>query len=236
MIVVYILFFMSLIIIILHAYVYKFAPNPENLLIKGDTNEILDLADNGDLVFFSGNTFGEKSIKWYHSSHWSHCGIIIKDFDGENKGPLVPYILESDLGQGYKDGPRVMRLKDKFERWKGHNNVGWRRFIGKRPSKYDLLRLSQMYIHLEFDKSLMAWFFADDTKSLGYEYFKDDDKIFCSELVADILQKLNILSKTHHPSWYTPENFASGKGIDLKNGLFSSLEVFKNVQTKSSSS
>lgn len=180
----------------------------EYLNFENITNveDILNNSKNGDLLFLSGSTHGEKAIRWYHSSQWSHCSFIFRDVD-ENTGKDIAYIFESDLGQGSKDGPRVMRLKDKLDRWKGENIIAWKKYNGDIKT-YDILKIATFY-HInnyDFDNKMYSWFFSSNPNSFFYKYVKDEKKVFCSELVADVLQKLGIISKDHTPSWYTPKD------------------------------
>jgi hypothetical protein len=109
---------------------------------KGSEKELLDEVENGDLLFFTGETYGEKAIRWYSGSNFSHICMVFRD--NEN-GSSVSFVWEADVGQRYKEGPRVMRLKEKLERWKGVKICALKKMIGKRPSTLDILKVVERY-------------------------------------------------------------------------------------------
>jgi hypothetical protein len=192
-----------------------------DVLPTATKSDLLSNVDNGDILFFAGTTFGEKSIKWYHKSEWNHCCFVFRDVD-ETTGLDTPFILESDLGQRHRDGPRVMKLEEKLKLWKGHHIGMWRKYIfADRPNKYDILKIATNYFtgDFGFDKSMYSWFFSGNPESKIFKSLKDPKKIFCSELVASTLQDLNILDKEKIPAWYSPQHFASN--VKLIKGHYS---------------
>lgn len=162
------------------------------------TTKLLEKADNGDLLFFSGDTIGEKAIKVYTGSCYTHVAFVFRDLDEEQTPPVeVAFIWEADLGQGYRDGARVMRLSDKLKRWKGRPVIGWRK-SKERPDKQSILKSINQNVKLDMDSSMVAWIFP---------FLKQPNKVFCSELVALTLQDLGMLGKTR-PSSFSPKDFA----------------------------
>ena len=81
--------------------------------VVDEAARVLAEADTGDLIFFSGTSFGERSIKLYSRSVWTHVGIVFRDPDGDSSSKL--FLAEADVGQRKKDGPRVILLSEKFE-------------------------------------------------------------------------------------------------------------------------
>ncbi len=230
------IFVLCLLFLSWFAIIFFTAPNIETYISKNNVSltqldDLVNTADNGDLIFLAGDTFSERSIRRYHGSFYSHCCIIFRDKDEsvEGKGEIVPYVFESDMGQGYRDGPRVMRLTDKLSRWKGLKYGLWKRYspLKDRPSSEDIRRVAQNFLKYNFDKSMVSWIFSGYPESALFLYFKPPKTLFCSELVALALQNLGIIEKDHSPTWYTPENFASGKGVVLKRGSYNEARYFK---------
>lgn len=137
-------------------------------------NEInIDSLETGDLIFFSGTTLGEKAIRFYSQSCWSHVGVILKDsFDNSEPSKESCYIWEFD-----HDGPHLRLLKDKLERWKGEKYVGVLR-VYPEITRQDIYENIDKYKDKEFDSSMVKWLIP---------YF-ENDKVFCSEMIADLLK------------------------------------------------
>jgi hypothetical protein len=173
-------------------------------------NDLLNEANNGDLLFFAGDTYGEKTIRWYTRSYFNHVAIVFRDIDWDASPPtLIAFIAEADLGQGYKEGVRVMRLADKLKRWKGEKIGGFKRLMSvNRPSTNDILLTIEKYLAYGMDRSMMCWLFSSYPQSIFYKYFKPEKSFFCSEFVATILCKLGI-QKTKNADAFTPEDFFS---------------------------
>ena len=105
----------------------------------------------------------------------------------------------------------------------------WKRFspLEAKFSSENLRSIAQNLLEYSFDKSMVSWIFSGHPESALYLYFKPPKTLFCSELVAFVLQTLGILEKDHSPTWYTPENFASGKGVKLKKGKYNEERYFR---------
>lgn len=182
------------------------------------SSKILDKVKNLDLLFFTGTSQGERAIRVWHSSYYSHVCIVVRD---DNTPGAPAFIWESDLGHKYKDGPRLMRLSEKLERWKGDKIGMWRRYIpsgpvsGNKPSAEDILKIVQEYLKTGagMDINMLSWFLSDYPDTAAFRFLKGNN-VFCSELVAGTLQKLGILPKDKNPSWYTPDFFS--KPLNVK--------------------
>lgn len=200
--------------------VYLFSPSFPSKLATLTKEEILNSVDNGDLLFLSGNTFAEKVIKFWHSSYYTHVAIIFKD----ERGVKTPtrentlFVWESDVGQRTKDGPRIMKLVDKLDRWKGDKIGMIRKFHGIKPSTFDIVEIAKQYVDRGMDIDMISWFFSSFPESRIFKHLKSDKRMFCSELVAETLQNLGILKKDKHPASYTPQDFSV---IIPKQGFYS---------------
>ncbi len=202
-------------------------------------DNLLNKVQNGDLIFLAGKSQGERAIRFFHSSYYSHMGMIfvdernaVKDANGNVPVENKIFIWEADLGQGSRSGPRVMKLADKLKRWKGEKIGMWKRYINEtRPSTKDILSVVQLYLSskIHMDLSMVSWFFARWPKSALFKYFKmgdgDGENVFCSELMVATLQKLDIIDSDKHPSWYSPEDFVRDK-VPLAKGTYGVANYF----------
>ena len=188
----------------LQAYVQKFGDD----LNWVSNEEFFKEAENGDLVFASGNTRGEKTCRACTGSIYSHVGLLFREKHPET-GEEVLYIWDSDLGQQTKEGPRVLELKNKLERYRGYPYLMWRKLKGPRPSTEAILRVVQDYAGHEFDNKILTWWTSEGVLSPFYRWAKSDDKVFCSELVALTLQHeaVGMLDSSKRAAWYSPASF-----------------------------
>ena len=183
-------------------------------------HQLIATVDNGDLIFLSGSTFSEKTIKFWTRSHFSHVGIIVREIDAES-GESVPYILEADYGGGHKDGVRLMKLEDKLSRYRGSSIGGWRRRVGYRPKTDKMLKFVGELLdrNFEMDPNMLCWLFSNAPDGPLYRVVRspNDRVIFCSEMVIAYMRKLGMATlptdtrngDTRHPTWYSPQTLAA---------------------------
>jgi hypothetical protein len=188
--------FIILLLIIVYFVLWKFY-KWENFT-RTSLSTFLNEADNGDLLFLSGTTFPEQSIKFWTCSQFSHVALIFKE-DNET------YLWEADSGQGYRSGPRVIRVKDKLDRWKGKRVAGWCKLKGTRPTTKQILDVVAKYVTYDMDTSLLVWMLP----FIG----REKNKIFCSEVVALTLQHTNKLDKNIRPTSFSPKSLMNEKEI-----------------------
>ena len=169
---------------------------------------ILKNAQNGDIILTSGDTKGEKTCRWCTGSVFSHVGFLFREVHPKTHEDIV-YIFDCDLGQGTKDGVRVMPLRDKLHRYGGFRVGAWKKLLSQnRPTTEKILELVPKYLPLEFDDKILTWWVAKKGEQGAlYHFLKNQQKVFCSELVASILQSLHILKKDRVPAWYCPGYF-----------------------------
>ncbi len=187
-------------------------------------SDILDTLQNGDLVFLSGTSSGEKSCKWFSGSHFSHVGIILVEYD-EPKAEYVRYILECDVGQQTKDGVRIMLLQKKIQNYKGEKYGAIRR-ITTNPKTQDMLLFLEKYKNYDLDHDMICWMFSGCR--VLHNLVKPKRKLFCSELVATCLMDLGLMKRTKLPAWYSPATFEKASiKADLLGVDYGELEYFK---------
>lgn len=161
------------------------------------SSDLLNIADNGDLIFFSGDTAGERFIRWGTNSYVSHVGLLFKEGDDV-------YILDCDLGQKSRDGVRVMKLKDKLERYKGLKLGVLKKYLGVRPEYNKFITLMEKYLSFDFDDLMLTWGLT--WSSTLYNLTKREKMVFCSEFTVMCLLELEILNTKKLPSWYSPKD------------------------------
>jgi len=221
------IFVIALLLILFYFYILASAPKIKDYTRKNakhlnwlEYEDILKNVENGDLILLAGDTHGEKLCRWFPGSIFSHLGFVFREFHEETNEDRV-YIWDCDLGQGYEDGVRMSLLDNKIRRYKGFRIGALKKLKIKpekdRPRTQDIVDLYQKYKDLEFDHVIATWFLADYPKL--YKLVKDPNKVFCAEMVTEILQKLGIMKKDRVPAWYVPGDFHRPEGrLHLESG------------------
>ena len=223
----WLIFVISLFLILFYFYILMSAPKIEDYVKKNEKRlnwlnyeDILNKVENGDLILLSGDTHGEKLCRKFPGSIFSHVGLLFREKNRET-GEDVVYVWDCDLGQGYREGVRMSLLDNKIRRYKGFRIGALKKLkvsLGQqRPNTQDIVDLYQKYKDLDFDHVIATWFLADCPKL--YKLAKDPKKVFCGEMVAEVLQELGIMKKDRFPAWYVPGDFHRPEGrLHLEDG------------------
>lgn len=179
----------ALTIIVVFCQIRYLSPKPKPTYSQLNVGTI----KNGDLLFLCGTTQGEKIIRWYTNSPFSHVAMLFVEDE-------KVYVWECDLGQKYKAGTRVMALSDKLERWKGLKIGGIKRLNTKHPSTENILKLVEKYKNVDFDNKMYRWLFSN------FITIKDKH-MFCTELIATTLQELHVIDDKKTPVEHSPTDF-----------------------------
>lgn len=152
-------------------------PSVSNEGLQSDPLKINQLR-TGDLVFFSGDTPLEKGCRWLTRCGFSHVGMILVE-----NGKV--YVWESDIGQSYKPGPRLIPLLEKLARYKGNKILGYRPYTGTDISHTNFLSLIEKYQDKKFDEYMLGWY------TNGYIQTKG---IYCSKLISIMYNDLGVMN------------------------------------------
>ena len=170
--------------------------------------KVFSQANNGDIILWSSN---RKIIQYASDGPFTHVNMIFRDYEGDEKGNQCLYCWEVDVGQGH---PYVIRLKDKMKNYKGVSIMGWKPLVkGTRPTSPQLLKIASSYLDYTTNRiTLIRWLIsrvlaATPCKGgkvqnlLKSKIFK---QVFCSELIAETLQQVEILDLDLPASQYMP--------------------------------
>lgn len=184
------------------------------------SSEMLSNAKTGDLILLSGSTSSEKLIRAITRSPYSHVSMVVI----ENN---TAYLWESDIGQHIKSGVRVIPLAEKLALYKGEKTGLWLKFKdeSRRPRREDIIPLLNKYIDTKMPKNMDYYLFSSSPDGYFYKESKEDDAMYCSELVAQSLQDLKLLNTEHVPGWYAPKTFLTMKDLYHDPRLFDFKDV-----------
>lgn len=172
-----------------------------------DYKDIKNELDTGDLILLSGKTVSERFVCWYTGCIFSHVGMIVRIKD-DDSGKEDLYIWEADIGQGAKRGTRLMPLDDKLARYKGYRKGAILKLDTPRKIYInDVVRIIKEHEKQDMDTTLLTYATSGYPRSYAYHAVKNDEKVFCSELIADTYQKLALMRTDEEPSFYTQKDF-----------------------------
>lgn len=190
-----------LVITIISLIIYFKRRIPLECTKKISFDELKDYLETGDLLLFSGNTTGEKAIKTYTLSDFSHISLIIRS----EKGNQI-WLWESDIGQHHKDGPRAITLENKLKKWKGDNIVR----VCKTGLKIDPTKLNTLIQNIlpqSMDYDMLSWMFGKS--------YKPPQTWFCSELVVYTLNNTTKWKSIGEAFRYSPKRIVCEMIDDL---------------------
>lgn len=205
----------------------------QNVIPKISLNDLEKHAKTGDVLLFSGAGFVSNIISLANLSSFSHVGMVL---DIEGVGLCV---WESSTADGtssvdyitktIKDGPRLIPLRQSIENYVQNDNEGyvvcWRQLHLPMNIRKNLLKTAASN---EFSKFLVEEskkqfeVHKDDVVRSLYPYIPggiptgDPTSRFCSELVAETLYRLGLLSSSPPSDQYTVLNFIEGYDYMLK--------------------
>lgn len=184
------------------------------------------IANNGDIVLFSGESQTSNLVTFFTGSRWSHIGIIYRPVGSP------PLLFESvkteDKGSRNVDvrtgrvevGVRLVDLRYTLETFKGHA-VAMRTFCLPASFMDNEQRAQQFYTHMlkametsvkqyrgrPYETDIMNFVLA----RYVFISIKEESKkaLFCSELVALCLMKAHLLPHEHSSIQFIPEDFSA---------------------------
>jgi len=170
---------------------------------------------NGDLLFLSGITGGEKSCRWLSGSPFSHVAIVFVE-------DQIPYVLECDIGSHHTDGIRILTLQKKLARKEQHRIIGYRKlqYLLHRPEIEPLkfIDVYEKYHDLyKFDTNMTKWLSSSKKPKESYHTIRK--KMFCSEFVCFALETLGICTFDSAYYTYAPKDLVNSHKMNMGKGL-----------------
>jgi hypothetical protein len=182
--------------------------------------DIRDRIDTGDLVLFSGKGGVSAGIKWFTRSSWSHVGMALRLPEWD-----MVLLWESTVINNVKDveegrvlqGVQLTPLSERLARYDG--DVAIRHLeVERTPAMASALRqLREQFRgrpyegkHIELLKSAYDGPFGRNHEDLS--------SLFCSEMVAEAYQAMDLLPPRPASNEYTPRDFSAAGKLKLVRG------------------
>lgn len=190
-------------------------------------NDLLGRACTGDLVLFSGRGLVSGTVRLFTRSRWSHVGLVLRADDGEI---LMLEATNTDeapdiaLGRPIR-GVQVVRLSEKLANYDGV--VALRCLeVEARPEDFDervrdIAELWRYRAYKDFTRTLLLDLLTVNRRPQRV------DRVFCSELVAEVYKRLGIMCRSVRSSRYVPGDFGLAQPAFLREARLSEPLLLK---------
>ena len=163
----------------------------------------------GDMVLFSGSGFVSRMIQMFTRSNWSHVGLVIKDdwFDMLLLWESTTLSKIKTVHGVVRQGVAIRPLSEVIENYDGV--VGIRQLTEKLSDaqELDIGELRKEFKGRDYEQS-KSELFKSAYDFIGGRNEEDLSSLFCSELVAEAYQRINIFSEFKPSNEYTPADLA----------------------------
>ncbi len=182
--------------------------------------EFLCYAKTGDLLLFSGDSFGSKFTSLFTESPWTHVAFVVKM---PNNGEVALFesvknpdgIFDIISKERESCGVRLIHANKKLENYKGAMCV-WKKYDGH-PIHADAINRTIEKYHGRPYESSISEMVRSSFFCLLQNKIEANDNIFCSELVALVMKDLGIIKRANSnnnqrrtSNSYTPSDFDCG--------------------------
>lgn len=166
-----------------------------------DYDDLINNLKTGDLFLVKYDSIHGVLISLTSGSIWSHTAFVYKD-----------KIIEMSYYDKENSGLCVLNIQD----WLNYNKdriICYKRWLGPALDESKIDDILLKYKTSKLDMNLLNWL-----KSLLNQKWEqlpqDKNKFFCSELIAFLLQELNVIKKEKLPCNYKPCSFENLENYD----------------------
>lgn len=182
----------------------------------------------GDLVLFSGDSPVSVAIKFTTFSKWSHVGLVycIPEHNLVMLWESTTLSKIKDMTTGtLMKGVQLVPLSERIRTYRG--DVGIRRLI--KP-----LNSSQVELLAELRHEFKGRPYEESRIELAMSAFpgqgvEDLSSLFCSELVAEAMEHIDLIPDTRASNKYVPGDFAGGREPDVDKMYRDLVEIEPNI-------
>lgn len=174
--------------------------------------DVRPFLDDFDLLLWHGTTLGSRFIQFGTGSWCSHVSLVMREggmvlnFESTTESKTPDWFTHRP-----RSGSQVNALSDRLAKY--HGRVYVRRLAGSRTAQQrDRLReLRRQTSGLAYERKWLEWLGAGTVLISNHE---DREYLFCSELVAWILDECGIIVRNRSSNEYAPKHFTTDYGPD----------------------
>jgi len=164
--------------------------------------DVLEFAKSGDMILFSTNDLAGKIIRFTSNDYFSHSAILFKDHNQWYLWDSDYYYQYDYLSQKIKNGPKLRKMEEVIKDYKQCKAKLYPLKSGLKDRLNNWKQTLKIYNNLSFEDNPFAWYLAEwklNMNTLNHNKTRN----FCSELIADTYQKLNIFNNNIPSKLYT---------------------------------
>ncbi|MCI0681473.1 MAG: hypothetical protein L0Y71_05160 [Gemmataceae bacterium] len=184
-------------------------------VITPEYDAIRPTLDTGDIVLFGGKGALSQGIKWFTRSRWSHVGMVIQLEWGVFLWESTTLTDLEDFDTGtMTEGVQLVVLSERIKKYDGE--IAVRRLECERTAAM-LDNLKQLRLELRgkpYEKAKIELIKAAYDGPWG-DNIEDLSSLFCSEMVAEAYQAMELLGEDKPSNEYTPADFSTETELDL---------------------
>jgi len=175
----------------------------------------------GDIILFSGSG-ASCLVKCLLQTVWTHVALVVREpgspdlllFEATRKHNL-PDVPTGKIGKG----TMLVRLRDRLATYESQLFCVRQLRIKRDIHFYEKFHTFVAEMHgRPWEQDMLEFIKAGYDGPLGRNYHENLDSVFCSELTAAALKKLNILGGEAPSNEYAPNNFTESGYLPLING------------------
>jgi len=184
--------------------------------------------NTGDIILFSGKGGISTGIKWITQCKWSHVGMVLRLIEWDAvllwESTTLNNIADVESGKERK-GVQLVPLSERIKKYNGKVSV---RLLNVNRNQEMLNKLSLLRSEIKgrrYETSKIELFKSAYDGPLGSN-IEDLSSLFCSELVAEAYQRMELISEEKSSNEYTPKDFSDvGELILLKGDLENEISI-----------
>ena len=186
-------------------------------------------ARTGDILLMSGTALFARVISMFTESVWSHVCMVVRDDSCGIFGVLEAVRAADECkdlitGKAWTPGVRFVSATEKLTRM-DCNMCVWRKLNGVQLDFESVMRVVRSCHGKPYEKNKFE-LMRSSFKLFGYNNKEAVDSFFCSELVAHVYTRMNVLNPKKGPSnTYTPSDFSE----EVVQGLVEGVSLSKGI-------
>ena len=196
-------------------------------------DDIRDNLKTGDIVLFSGMGRISDLIKFFSGSKWSHIGLVVKSDDIDMVLLWESTSLNSvnDIESGTaKNGVQLVALSERIAKYDGEISVRHFQSEITQDMRNALKQFRKESKNKPYEKSRLELAFSLIDVGWFTNNEEDFSSMFCSELVAEALEKMGIMNGDLPANEFIPKDFF--KGGRFEHYLLPGMEYGDEIQLK----
>ena len=201
------------------------------------TASLYDISDinleTGDVLLVSYNSLHATLVKVFAGSYWSHSAFVYRKHNRTYVIEMANYTNSKEQIPTKEEHKGLIMIP--FEYWIIYNKkryIGHLRCKSRKPSETKIQQWFDKMKTIVKGTNMDVLYWMNTLLSRKYKY-EDKEEYFCTELVAKLLQDMNIIAKDYLPCCYSPNTLVALRNFEKVKIIKPSLYPFHNERNNS---